>query len=872
MDLVGKELGRYRVVSLLGAGGMGAVYDAIDSSLGRHVALKILPPHLLTDQSRVRRFIQEARSASSLNHPHLVAIYDIGTQSVDGADLQFIAMEKIDGNTLRENLAARQPTIKRALELMVQITDAVAAAHGAGVIHRDLKPENVMVSNSGYVKVLDFGLAKLIDDGSSSPSNDSKTAVMSTQSGVVVGTAGYMSPEQAAGRAVDHRSDIFALGCLLYEMTSGRRAFRGESTVDTLHKIIHDEPDPLQAIAPNTPAELQRIVRKALAKDPDERYQSARDLAIDLRGLLRDLESSPSTERAVAQRSPNRTFAIAATVAAIALLALAGWWLSRRANSNSAAMPARLEMQRLTQNGDTIHAAVSPDGKLLGYVVSNEKGQSLNLRQIATGQDLQLVPPQHAGFWGLSFTPDGNTIIYALKSKETPHNGAFFRVSTLGGTPEQIVEAIDCPPAISPDGKRLAWQRADFPSPGQSALMVANIDGSDAKAIATRRDPDQFAPLPFTSVAWSPDGKLIATPVARRTEGLSAKLLAVDAATGRETVISDGWWAVGTVAWLPDQSAILMSAIARDSPVPVPKLWEVKYPSGELRPITSDLTGYRSVSLTADGKSLVTVTADVRTNVSVMNVGDGSRPVRIADAKQDGRSGVTFTPKGEIVYSSTDKGFRLMVMNADGSGKRPLVKDVYQSAFPVAFKDGVVHGAFDKQTTMIRVVDLNGANPRIIVRGSDTSSIGVSPDGKWIAYSVNRQLYKSDMEGHAAPIAGIKGTDPSFSPDGKRIAYYDANEVVIIDAESGARVWGLPTGTRTGSTARFWPDGKSLVVTDYKDDRANLYRIDLGTNKAEKLTNFDELTVYQFSISQDGKMIAFARGNLTRDAVLVTGF
>jgi serine/threonine protein kinase/tetratricopeptide (TPR) repeat protein len=283
LNLAGSDIGRYRLVKLIGAGGMGEVYDAIDSSLGRHVALKILKSDAVSDPKRLARFVQEARSASALNHPHLVSIYEIGTH----ANVHFIAMEKVDGSTLRKIFSSERVPIERALELMVQITEAVAAAHGAGIVHRDLKPENIMVATSGYVKVLDFGLAKLHPETDLLTDSSASTLFKATDSGILLGTVGYMSPEQAQGKPADNRSDIFSLGCILYEALTGKRAFYAASSIDTLHQTVHDEPAPLHEIAPEASPELQRIVRKALAKDLEERYQSAKEMAIDLRDAAR---------------------------------------------------------------------------------------------------------------------------------------------------------------------------------------------------------------------------------------------------------------------------------------------------------------------------------------------------------------------------------------------------------------------------------------------------------------------------------------------------------------------------------------------------------------------------------------------------------
>ncbi|HMC21326.1 MAG TPA: serine/threonine-protein kinase, partial [Thermoanaerobaculia bacterium] len=290
-NLIGQDIGRYRIVSFLGSGGMGEVYDAIDSSLGRHVALKLLISDSIADPKRLRRFEQEARTASALNHPHLISIYEIG----EDAGVHFIAMERVDGSTLRQIFSSERLPFRRALDLMAQITDAIAAAHSAGIIHRDLKPENIMVSHSGYAKVLDFGLAKLQVETVRPADASGTTVSRATAAGTILGTVGYMSPEQALGKPADARSDIFSLGCILYEAIGGRRAFHAASLIDTLHQIIHEEPLPLGDIAPNTPAEALRIVRKAMAKDPQRRYQSAEEVAIDLRDAANAVESVPRT-------------------------------------------------------------------------------------------------------------------------------------------------------------------------------------------------------------------------------------------------------------------------------------------------------------------------------------------------------------------------------------------------------------------------------------------------------------------------------------------------------------------------------------------------------------------------------------------------
>ncbi|HEY5611251.1 MAG TPA: serine/threonine-protein kinase, partial [Thermoanaerobaculia bacterium] len=303
----GAAISHYRILGRLGSGGMGDVYRAHDTSLDRGIALKILPPDLVKNEDRVRRFIQEARSASSLSHPNIVTIHEIGQAEVNSDDgeettssVYYIAMELIEGETLRKKFQ-QEILLKTLLGYLVQASEGLAKAHAAGIVHRDLKPENIMVSGDGFTKVLDFGLAKLSERKPQIPSDtDAPTAVRDeTREGIVLGTVGYMSPEQVQGKPFDHRSDIFSFGCILYEATTGRKPFAADSDIETLHKILHDKPPAIDGFNAAAPAELRRMIRRCLAKDPDKRYQSMKDLAIELDELVEEFDelSVVSTSR-----------------------------------------------------------------------------------------------------------------------------------------------------------------------------------------------------------------------------------------------------------------------------------------------------------------------------------------------------------------------------------------------------------------------------------------------------------------------------------------------------------------------------------------------------------------------------------------------
>ncbi len=316
----GTKLGRYEIRSKIGEGGMGEVYLAHDATLDRKVALKILPPDLASNQNRMRRFAQEAKAAAALNHPNIAHIYEIGEHE----SLHFIAMEYIDGLTLRETIHRERAGIPKLLRYLQQVAEGLTKAHAAGIVHRDLKPDNVMITRDGYAKILDFGLAKLIEPITAQPiasPEEATTALLRrplSAPGLVMGTVGYMSPEQAQGHTVDHRSDIFAFGCLLYEAATGQRAFETESTIDTLHKIVHTPARLVKDMNPSAPADLTRIVRRCLAKDPDERYQSIREAAIELRDVRRELEGAMEMETTVPPPSVSASRISATSAATVA--------------------------------------------------------------------------------------------------------------------------------------------------------------------------------------------------------------------------------------------------------------------------------------------------------------------------------------------------------------------------------------------------------------------------------------------------------------------------------------------------------------------------------------------------------------------------
>ena len=871
-NLAGTDVGRYRVVSLLGSGGMGEVYDAIDPALGRHVALKVLEADAVSDAKRLARFVQEARSASALNHPHLVPIYEIGVQ----ANIHFIAMEKIDGSTLRTVFSSERLPLKRTLELMPQITDAVAAAHGAGIVHRDLKPENIMVSRAGYAKVLDFGLAKLQPEAPFPSSTSARTLLRPTDAGTILGTVGYMSPEQAQGKPADERSDIFSLGCVLYEAVAGTRAFSAATPIDTLHKLIHEDPPPLSEVSPIVPDEVQRIVGKAMAKDPEQRYQSAKEMTIDLRDAARKTES-PSRVDVAPARPRGRWVRWVAGAVSLSVLVLALVFFPRAPAKSS------LEIRRLTNSGDVINAAVSRDGKYMSYIRYEENGSSsIWLRQLATNQDLHLVTLPAAaggGFWGQTFTPDGSAILYAVKQTSEPEGG-LYRITTLGGSPEPLLHGIDSPVSFSPDGKRITWVRADFPKPGDSVLMVASSDGSGARVIATRRRPDYLAPIWYTGPAWSPAGTLIAASVRR---GARSRIIGVDAESGKETVIADaGWQHVGRVQWLPGGKGLLAiaggaSGVGSDRPI-----WFIPFPAGEPRQLTQDANGYRNLSVTADGKTLVSV-ARVPAIPELWRV-----PLDAADEPEilligglfEGGA-FSYLPDGRIAVAS--RGVISTVSKTSDSPAQvtQLIHDRFTNRRPLAFAGGIAYQSSTPDSENICMTTLSGERRTVIAHGA---LMAMANDGRRLVYSRDGVVWmRTVADGLERPLIGPGATngidsgtvgEAAWSPAGDRIALVygepASRRLGVISAESGALEWSRPTNALS-NWVRWTRDGSALVTSGLDENRSNVWRVPLR-GEPTKLTNFHDQIAFCVDISPDGKELALLRSRSQRDAVLITGF
>ncbi|HYL85151.1 MAG TPA: protein kinase [Candidatus Angelobacter sp.] len=864
----------------LGAGGMGTVWVAEDLQLGRRVALKLLSEDLAKHQQALERFKLEARTASSLNHPNICTIYEIG--EVDGE--YFIAMELIEGEPLDRYLARHRPDLQELLDLAIQIADALDAAHSKGVLHRDIKPGNIMITPRGQAKILDFGLAKLIADRQAieQPTYAGATLAASehlTSPGMAVGTIAFMSPEQARGKELDARSDLFSFGAVLYQMATGKLPFEGATAATIFDGILNQVPPSPIELNPVMPAKLDEVIRTALEKDRDLRYQSAADMRAELKRLKRDTSSgkvaaqaSGSGSAVSVPKARSRKGTIAAAIAAavvVALVVAVAVWMSSRPRGFNL---QNMKISQITTSGNAGAAALSPDGRYIVYVLRDGAQESLWVQQMATGSNVQLLAPEQVHFVAVTFTPDGNYLMFVRSDKSTSNFRYLYQLPVLGGVPKQLVRDVDSAPAFSPDGQRIAYIRGIVPRPGND-LLIANPDGSGERILAQRKG---FGPG-ILNITWSADGRKLAWVSPETRNGISQWVLETvspDSGEVRDLHLFSS--PMRAAAWLPDGSGLLVAGLDTESILG--QIWFVSYPKGAVSRFTNDLADYENCCLevTRDGYSLVALQ---NTHLSDLWIAQG-----------DGRDARQITNGQNLGFNLLWVGDQLAAANlrsqwfqagTDGSQISPMFNDHELRFQLTACPDGkrIIYGTSHNATVELWSSDADGNNAAKISAKPLFASGLCSPDSKSVVYTAEDAIWRSPLTGGAAEKTNLPLAEFGFSRDGKLLFYTSQSiegalhaKFVVTPANDPKTVlheMDIPFGMRA---PRFTPDGQAIAFLLNRNHATNIWELPLAGGAPVPLTKFTSGDMFAFSWSRGGKQLAFSRGKIKTDVILMSNF
>ena len=923
----GQTIAHYKIIRKLGGGGMGVVYQAEDTKLGRLVALKFLPIETDRDSSALARFLREARAASALNHPGICTIYAIEEYE----ERTFIAMELLEGEGLDRIVAKGSMPVARTTEIGIQLADALDAAHKKGIVHRDIKPANIFITERGTAKVLDFGLAKLLKDVDEAADGETigNTTNMLTSPGMAVGTISYMSPEQARGEELDGRSDLFSLGTVLYQMVTGKQAFPGTTSAIVFDKILHQPPVAPVTLNPSVPAEFERILNKGLEKDKDFRYQVAAEMRSDLKRLQRESDSgrtpaissgagsapgsaqrsAASGTGAIAEATPSgggvavatltpsapmpaaRTGSSAFVDAAkehklglgagilitLALLAAAGFGVYSLLTKTTHVPFDHFSIENLTNNGHVSLAAISPDGKYLLDVHDENGLQSLWLRHIQTASNTQVVTPAATRYSSLMFSPDAS-YIYFVRRDEAEHTiSILYSAPVLGGTPKELVKDIDSPISFSPDGKKFVYLRERHDTPNFD-LLITNVDGTPDHAIFTNQTLLTDSAVPV----WLPDGKAIVIPVSLPTPDSIGGLAMFDIATAkRETAALSADRIYYEPAWLPGGNGFVVAAASREMGFLELQLGFLSFPKGDFRALTTDTNTYLHPSVSTDGKLIAATESKY---IFTLGVAPSTKPDDLKQVPLMSQLPIwqwNWMPNGKLIIP---QGGDVKLVDPATGAETVMLSDkqgVPNQSAPCGPKYMVYRkfAAASGASLNLWRTDASGTNPVQLTSGRNDQYPTCSPDGKWVYYiSIpdNLALKRVSIDGgtpetvNSEPSAGY-----DLSRDGKFVAQLDVREldhklVLNIFDIAGKKLTYHDIDMRASDPMSFSPDGKSIVYTVRENGTDNLWEQPLSGGSAFKqLTHFTSERIARFQFSADGAQIAIQRAHTESDAVLL---
>jgi eukaryotic-like serine/threonine-protein kinase len=892
----GTRLGPYVIEALIGSGGMGDVYRARDHRLGRQVAIKVLPAELGNDADRLRRFKAEAQATAALNHPNILAIHDIGTQRLEGVAtvaISFLVTELLEGRTLRQLLVDERLSISRVIDFASQIAQGLAAAHARGIVHRDLKPENLFVTSNGPVKILDFGLAKAL-----APVQDSSTATRSgTAVQMVLGTPGYMSPEQVRGQPVDHRSDVFAFGAVLFEMLTGQRAFSGDTPLDTMSAVLREPPcgvlyTPTRPIPPS----LVRIVERCLEKSPADRFQSTNDLAFALKGLTpfesgeirtpdheaaRDSDSHRRTatttpKAAASSRADARRNAgwlrWSARIAAAIVIAAAATWVTHRYFSASTSVPRLTNALKITGTiGEESSPAWSPDGRALAYQ-SNQAGKwDVWVAQVGGGDPINRTAGNRADSRVPRWSPDGQWIAFASPGED----GGVFVMAGVGGTPRKVAS---WPPGAglsraewSPDSTQLAYavsQQQDV------RLEILSLDSRASHRLQLPRLPrNNYVGRP----SWSHDQRWLAYSRAYSAVAANSELWATNVSDGRSVRLTDDRQRDSNPSWSPD-SRELFFVSNRGGP---PDLWRLLIGSdatvvGAPQQVTVGLEVV-DATLSADGKKVAYSKGRSVANVFRVPI-SSDRTVTWSDARQltfdeAEVESIDVSRDGRLVFSSDRSGnWDIWMMPAGGGDLQQLTRNPAIDAGPrwrVDAKEVVFYSSRSGHRE-IWVLPMSGGPARQITSG-DVEMLypSWSPDGQEIVTQTSAPTAIVAVRGGG----GRRLTDeemgtPEWSPDGKSVAFTFLRDTGAYIGRAPASGGPVERLTKNAAHSGRWsPDGTQIYFIGAGSQPAKIWRYSVGSRDERLAADLSDRRggLGWVSLATDGRYLYFSWGEMQAD-------
>ena len=869
---VGTRLGPYEITAPIGAGGMGEVYRARDTRLDRDVAVKVIREGVAGSRDRLQRFSQEARAASALNHPNIVTVHDIGSE--DG--VVFMVMELVEGRSLADALPSGGFAPADVLRIGIQIADACAAAHARQIVHRDLKPANVMMQPDGRVKVLDFGLAKFVEAAGDASS------MTQTAAGTVMGTVAYMSPEQAEGRSIDARSDIFSLGAVLYEIATGRRAFPGDTHATVFAALLKEDPPPANLLRGDIPPELGRLLSRCLKKDPDRRVQSMADLKSALEEIKEETSSAESTKRV----EPARRSKPMVVAASLCVLAGAGVWAySTYFRGQATAVETQLVPVPLTTlPGAELAGSFSPDGHEIAFAWNGEnEANDIYIKSIGPDPPRRLTTnplPDVNPRW----SPDGRHVAFARVLE--PGVVAILLVNASGGSERNLGELF---PRISIiTNFDLAWTgdskyilAAAGRAVGQpSHLLRVSVETGEVRTIFNA----EAGSAGYNSLDVSPDGRRLAA--SRDDQGTTS--VDIFDLSGDSNVANQRHFrqtAAGAVRWAPD-SRDLLFRISANNPSP---LFRMSAETGAVTPLLWTGVGATHPAISAGAGRLVFTRNHRDTNIWRLAVGSEPRPTPEKIAVSSFREvAPSYSPDGtRLAFHSNRSGLvQIWIANADGTGARQLTSSVtpLSTTGTPRWSPDSKWISFDSNTDgtyRVYVISASGGEPRVLTTDARGYVSCWSPDGKWVYFTSDRggraEIWRAPSEGGTAEQVTTSGAaSPSISPDGRWL-YFTKN-----DGAGGLARMPLAGGPEEHLVERL--SRYSYAVSNngvyYVTDTVDVYTpggvlryLDLATRKVADVIAIDAPPDLGLALSPDGKYLLFTKVDVVgADLMLVENF